>query len=139
MNIKQYEQSTDTHFVNTNEAGKTKTNAGQLKGYGDTVLDENDRPTVGEGHGLFGSMAVVENFDDNIQEVNKINLKGGNSGNNNVKSISTNEAKNIVSNQAIKNIQGKENLNAQKPIENNNINSINGNNASMLKTKELKV
>ena len=130
-NIKQYEQSTDTHFVNTNEAAKTKTNAGQLQGYGDTVLDENDRPTVGEGHGLFGSMAVVENFDDNIQEANKIKLKGGNAGNNNVKSITTNEAKNILNNQATKNIPGKESLNTQKPIENNNINSINGNNASL--------
>ena len=130
-NIKQYEQSTDTHFVNTNEAAKTKTNAGQLQGYGDTVLDENDRPTVGEGHGLLGSMAVVENFDDNIQEANKIKLKGGNAGSNNVKSITTNEAKNILNNQATKNIPGKESLNTQKPIENNNINSINGNNASL--------
>jgi hypothetical protein len=59
-------------------------------------------------------MAVTENFDDNIELEKKFNLKGGNPENANVKSI-----------------PGKENLNAQKPIENNSINSINGNNASL--------
>ena len=131
MNIKQYEQNNDTHFVKTNEAIKAKTNINQLKGYEDTLMNDIDRPTVGEGHGLFGSsIAVIENFDENKQEVKEIKLKGGNPGNNNVKSINPNEAKNIVNNQASNKIPGKENLNTQKHIENNNIKSIYENNAS---------
>lgn len=98
-NIKQYGQSSDTHFVNTNEA---KTNNNQLK----ESLNEYDRPTVGEGHGLFTSMMdVTENFDDNIKgggntqnliknSVQEIPL--GNVGNNNAKNINTNEIKNVV-------------------------------------------
>ena len=93
-------------------------------------MNDIDRPTVGEGHGLFGSsIAVFENIDDNKQEVKENKLKGGNPGNNNVKSINPKEAKNIVNNQASNNIPGKENLNIQKPIESNNIKSIYGNNA----------
>jgi len=109
-NIKQYEQTTDTHFVNTNEAAKTKNNTILLK----ESLNETDRPTVGEGHGLFGSMAVVENFDDYSNGVNEINQKGGNTGNNNLKSINPNEIKNNVNIQTNKIFPGKENLNTQK-------------------------
>ena len=129
-NIKQYEQSSDTHFVNTNEAAKVKTNTAELKGNEDNALNENDRPTVGEGHGLFTSTLLNDNFDDNLQEVNKNKIKGRNPGNNNVKSINPKEAKNIVNNQTSNIIPGKENLNAQKPIENNNINLTYGNNGS---------
>jgi len=123
-NIKQYEQTTDTHFVNTNEAAKAKPNTIPLK----ESLNETDRPTVGEGHGLFGSMAVVENFDDYSNGVNEINQKGGNAGNNNLKNINPNEIKNNVNIQTNKIFPGKENLNTQKPIENSNISSIYGNN-----------
>jgi len=130
INIKQYEPNNDIHFIKTNEATKAKTNTNQLKGYEDTLMNDIDRPTVGEGHGLFGSsIAVFENIDDNKQEVKENKLKGGNPGNNNVKSINPKEAKNIVNNQASNNIPGKENLNIQKPIESNNIKSIYGNNA----------
>ena len=131
INIKQYEQNNDAHFVKTNETTKAKTNTNQLNGYEDTFMNDIDRPTVGEGHGLFGSsIAVIENFDDNKQEVKEIKLKGANPGNNNLKSINPNEAKNIVNNQTSNNIPGKESLNTQKPIEDNNTKLIYGNNAS---------
>ena len=133
-NIKQYGQSSDTHFVNTNEA---KTNNNQLK----ESLNDYDRPTVGEGHGLFTSMMdVTENFDDNIKgggntqnliknSVQEIPL--GNVGNNNAKNINTNENNyqfnNLVENIYINNIINNNINNNYNYNSNNYINNANNN------------